>query len=339
MKAVRLHGVGDLRVETIRDPGEPGPGHVCIEVVAAGICGSDIHNFRTGQWLTDAARVAGHELAGRVVAIGRGVETLRLGELVVGDSRMWCGSCPQCAAGRPHLCETLGFVGEVCDGGFAEMVVLPARLLHRVNPGVEPVVAALAEPLAVALHAISRLAAAPGEPVLVAGCGPIGGIAALLLSKQHGSKVLIADRNAARRSLVANVTGAAIVELDEASVAGALDGQLLCGAIEATGRICVLSQLLELMPGGGRIALVGIFHGELGLDPNRLVERELSLLGCHAFQDELPKAVTLLDEIAPALRRFVEAEITLDEVPSAYQRLASGQANGLKVVVRPDHSS
>ena len=86
--------------------------------------------------------------------------------------------------GYPHLCERLGYVGEVCDGGFAEALLLPERLVHKVDPALDPAIAAMAEPLAVALHAVNRLRPAGGEPVLVVGCGPIGGLAALVLSRR-----------------------------------------------------------------------------------------------------------------------------------------------------------
>ncbi|MCS0495257.1 alcohol dehydrogenase catalytic domain-containing protein [Ancylobacter sp. MQZ15Z-1] len=340
MKAVRLHGAGDLRVEEVPPPGTPAAGWVRLKVGAAGICGSDIHNFRTGQWITRAPSIAGHELTGVVVETGAGVEGFAPGDAVVADSRFWCGDCPACRAGRHHLCEKLGFVGEACDGGFAEEVVLPARLLLPVPAELAPAVAAMAEPLAVALHAVRRLAPQPGEPVLVVGCGPIGGLAALVLARggdgvPHDGPVLVADRNGARAALVAEVTGAQSVALDAGDLRAALDGRLPAASIEATGSPAALSALTGVMEGGGRVALVGIYHGRLDLDPNRMVEHELSMIGCHAFTDELPQAVTLLPALQSDLLRLVDREIGLDEVPAAYERLIAGEADGLKTIIRP----
>ena len=193
-------------MEDIDPPGPPAPGWIGLSVTAAGICGSDLHNFRTGQWISRSPSVAGHEFSGLVTEIGDGVEGLAVGDAVVADSRFWCGECANCRAGRPNICEKLGFVGEVCDGGFAERTVLPARLLVRHEPLLDPAIAAMAEPLAVALHAVRKLAAPAGEPILVVGCGPIGGLAALLLSHRHDGPLLVADRNAARASLVADVS-------------------------------------------------------------------------------------------------------------------------------------
>ncbi|MDQ0469576.1 zinc-dependent alcohol dehydrogenase [Labrys wisconsinensis] len=336
MRAARLYGIGDIRVEEVEAPPPPPAGSVRVKVAAAGICGSDLHNFRTGQWISRVPSVPGHEVAGTVAALGEGVTGLVPGDVVVADSRVWCGTCPACRAGRRNLCASLGYVGEVCDGGFAEEMVLPARLLHRVEGRVDPGVAAMAEPLAVALHAVAKAAAVPEKPALVVGCGPIGGLAALVLARRGCRDLLIADRNAARRDLVAAVTGGRGVTLEPAAVAAALDGAPLEHAVEATGSVAALEALLDVVSNGSTVALVGIAHGSLALDPNRLVEREVTLAGCSAFADELPQAVALLPELAPQLARLIDAEIGLAGVPEAYRRLVAGEVTGLKVVVRPD---
>ena len=121
MRAARLYGVGDLRIETIPEPASPTGADVLIKVLAAGICGSDLHNFKTGQWLSRVPSTPGHELVGEILAVGTEVRKLKTGDHVVADSRVACGMCPACRRGSPNLCQKLGFVGEVCDGGFAEM--------------------------------------------------------------------------------------------------------------------------------------------------------------------------------------------------------------------------
>ncbi|MBL8578395.1 MAG: alcohol dehydrogenase catalytic domain-containing protein [Mesorhizobium sp.] len=334
MKAVRLYAARDLRVEDIDPPGPPAPGWVTLRTTAAGICGSDLHNYRTGHWISRSPSTAGHEFAGVVTGLGDGVTGLAIGDTVVADSRFWCGECYACKSGRTNVCAKLGFVGEVCDGGFAELATLPARLVHRHDPGLDPAIAAMAEPLAVALHAIRKQAVPSGQPVLVIGCGTIGGFVALLLSRLHEGPVLVADRNAERASLVADVTGAKVADLDGQSIRDALGGQPLLYACDATGDGRVLKTTLDLLSGGGSIALVGIANAPVELDLNVLVERETALIGCHAFIDELPEAVALLPSLAPQLSRLIDTEIGLDEVPAAYERLLAGQSKGLKTIIR-----
>ena len=334
MKAARLYAAGDIRVEEIDRPGALDAGWVRVRVTSAGICGSDLHNFRTGQWISRSPSVAGHEFAGVVAEIGEGVANFAVGDTVVADSRFWCGECAACRSGRQNVCVNLGFVGEVCDGGFAEETVLPARLLVKHDPALAPSIAAMAEPLAVALHAVRRQAVPKGEPVLLVGCGPVGGLAALLLSRLHDGPLLVADRNIARAALVAEVTGAVLVDLDAGAINSAVGAGVLRYGLDATGNIHVLTAILDVLGGGGSLALVGITHGRIDLDPNTLVEREISLIGCHAFAGELPEAVTMLSELADAMARLIDREIGIADVPAAYQRLLGGEVTGLKTIIR-----
>jgi (R,R)-butanediol dehydrogenase/meso-butanediol dehydrogenase/diacetyl reductase len=188
----------------------------------------------------------------------------------------------------------------------------------------------MAEPMAVALHAVKRLAAPEGSPVLIAGCGPIGGLAALLLSERHDGPILVADRNAERANRVAEVTGARIVDL-----ATEIIETPLLAALDATGNPGVIATLLDLISPGGTLALVGIGHGSLAVDPTRLVEREIALVGCHAFTGELPEAVALLPALEGKLQALVDETISLDDVPAAYERLVAGRSAGLKTIIRP----
>ncbi len=212
--------------------------------------------------------------------------------------------------------------------------MLPERLLHKADRAVDPAIAALAEPLAVAMHAVRRLKPEKGEPVLVAGCGPIGGLAALVLARTaEAGPILVADRNEARLACVAAVTGATPVAIAADAVNAAI-GRPLRFAIDATGSVPALENLLEVVSSGARVAMVGIFHAPLSLDPNIVVERELALFGCSAFDDELEPAIARLPELESDLRRFIGDEVGLSGVPAAYEALLSGEAPGLKTIVR-----
>jgi (R,R)-butanediol dehydrogenase/meso-butanediol dehydrogenase/diacetyl reductase len=333
MQAVRLHGVRDLRVEEVAAPQGAEPGEIIVDVEAAGICGSDLHNYRTGMWLTRTPSIPGHEFCGTVASVGDGVEGLIIGDRIIADSRVFCGACDMCAKGRTNLCRAIGYVGEVIDGGFAPRVKLKATQVHKLrDQSVAAEIAAMAEPLAVALHAIARLEPRNGEPVLITGAGPIGAITAIVLAHKGFGPLLIADRNVARREQVAALAGAKEVEL--AGLA-AETGNALSFCVETTGAASVLAGILPQMGPGARIASVGIFHNAGTLDLNRIVEGEIDLVGCAAFGDELGEANALLGVFAPKLAKLASAPISLADVPEAYESLIAGDSRTIKTIIHP----
>jgi (R,R)-butanediol dehydrogenase/meso-butanediol dehydrogenase/diacetyl reductase len=334
MQAVRLHGVGEIQVEDIAPLGPPLAGEVKIRVRAAGICGSDLHNFRTGRWISKLPVTPGHELAGEVMQLGEGVTELQLGELVVADSRVACGRCLACKAGRENTCESLGYVGEVCDGGFAEFITLPAAQVLKVPDGVSPRIAALSEPLGVALHLIRRLGPEKAQPIVIAGAGPVGGLAAIALDHLGFGPLFVIERNGARGALVSALTGAQLVAANPAAIEHACRGRPRF-AIDATGSAEILSLLIHVLAGSGRLGLVGLFHGAAAVDWNPIIEKEIDVVGCSVFRDEQRQALQLLKELDVKLERIVSSPLTLADVPAEYARLLAGQSTFLKSVICP----
>ena len=335
MRAVRLHGIGDLRFEHIPAPEALAADQVRVRVRAAGICGSDLHNFRTGQWLRRVPIVPGHEFAGEVLAVGAGVGHLKPGDRVIGDSRMSCGTCPRCLEGLTNVCDRMGYVGQVCDGAFAERIDLPERQLLRLSQGLPMRVAALTEPLGVALRVVRRLDPPRDTPILIAGAGPIGGLAAMLLQHLGFGPLALIERNVQRAALIAGISGASIVAAEAPAIAAfAGEAGLRC-AIEATGSHAVLKCLLDALAGGGRLAMVGIFTGESTVPTNAIVERELELRGCSGFCEEQHEALALLPALCPKLERVISPAITLEQMSQAYQSLLAGESPYLKTIVEP----
>lgn len=327
MRAVRLHGVGDLRYEDVPAPQIPKPDEVTLAVSIAGICGSDLHNYRTGAWISRAPSVAGHEFTGVVIELGTGVTHVAVGDRVIVDSRHICGACPACLEGAGQVCANLGFIGESIDGGFAEYVTLPGRNVLRATDGVADRYLAMAEPLAVALHALNLMTVPAGAEIVVTGCGPIGGLIALLAS-HAGHPVQVLDQNAARAGLVAAATGAQITNLQD------LTEHRYRYAIDTTGNAHVIKALLSTIAGASRLGLVGIGSAAEVIDPLHLVEREITLVGCHAFGDELAQIGAMLPELAPLLDPFIAAIIPLADVPATYDHLLSGASEGIKTLIQ-----
>lgn len=332
MRSVRLQKTGDIRVEDVTMASEPGPNEVRVAVAFAGICGSDIHNYKTGQWITRAPSVAGHEFSGVIEKIGSDVKGLDVGDKIVADSRYYCDTCQNCLTGNQHLCKNLGFVGEAIDGGFAEFVTLPSKLIRKCGHEAKLEIAALAEPLAVALHALSILQLTDDQPLLIVGCGPIGALSALASAVTSGRPLLVSDINTDRQSLVARLANAQIVPLSEFDQFENSTGGVVRHALDTTGNTGVISQLIHNMS-GSRICLVGIGAGTIELNPVELVEKENSLLGVHAFKDELPFAVELLAAHPEVFGAVIGPYISLQETPASYVQLINGSATGIKTMI------
>src|SRR5258707_10443325 len=185
MRAAVFHGAGDVRIEAVAAPGEPGPGEVLIAPSMAAICGTDASEFSHGPHMIPlhtrhpgsghvGPLVLGHEFVGRVEAVGDGVRSVTVGDRVVSGAGVSCGECAWCRAGRTNLCASYYTLGLSAPGGLAEQVMSPASICVPVPDAVADEGAAMAQPLAVGIHALDRGGVGPGQTVAVLGVGGIG---------------------------------------------------------------------------------------------------------------------------------------------------------------------
>ncbi|MFD2349538.1 zinc-binding dehydrogenase [Nonomuraea ferruginea] len=204
MEALVYAGPGAVEIRDVPEP-EPGPGEVLVEVGHVGVCGTDHLLVRGGLARVRPGVVIGHEMAGRAVGGDLGRAGLRPGDPVAVEPLISCGTCRTCRRGHRHICEALGLYGIDRDGGAASHVVVAADRLHRLPDGVPPRVAALAEPLSVAVHMVSRAGVAVGDVVMIFGGGPIGALLGLVARLSGASAVLVAEPRADRRELLAEL--------------------------------------------------------------------------------------------------------------------------------------
>ena len=226
MRALRIHGQGDLRLETIARP-QPGPGDVVLRITGAGICGTDATLFRLGAAVVPAGTpvrwpiVLGHEFAGEVVDAGPRVDGLVAGDLVACGAGVACGDCAACVAGRTNLCERYATAGVHRDGGLAEFCVVPAAICEPAAPhGVSGDAAALAQPMAVAEHAIDVGRLAAGERALVLGAGGIGAFAVWAATSRDAS-VAVYERDPSRLEIARALGATETVLADPDELTGA----------------------------------------------------------------------------------------------------------------------
>ncbi|HEY1178541.1 MAG TPA: alcohol dehydrogenase catalytic domain-containing protein, partial [Phytomonospora sp.] len=222
MKVVRFHAPGDVRIEEAPTPA-PGPGDVLIRVRACSTCGTDVKISRFGHHHIVPPRVMGHEIAGEITGLGDGVDGWTVGDRVQVIAAIPCGRCGECSRGRMSVCPNQESMGYHYDGGFAEYMVVPAKVLavgglHEIPAGLGFAEASVAEPLACVINGQNLARVGEGDDVVVMGSGPIGCLHVRLARARGAARVLLADINAERLEMAA-----ALVEPDATVHAGDTD--------------------------------------------------------------------------------------------------------------------
>lgn len=308
---------------------EPGADEVLVRVLAAGVCGSDLHVLRSGDWVADDQWPAtlGHEIYGIVEWAPAG-SPLQPGDHAVADSKVPCGGCSPCSEGRPDFCEAVSFVGECRPGGFATHAVLPASLVHRVPAALESSTAVLAEPVAVVLHGLSHLREEPRR-VAVLGHGPVGALVHLQLRRTFPDTEVTVAEPAQLRSSLARAWGARTTER-----AGTLGDGAFDTVIDAAGYRGSLADALRLVGGRGQVLLLAIGRAPVEVVPAEVVERGVAVYGSNAFCDELPAALRALAEDPLAYEPVITRAVSLEELP-AVMRAQLAHPHEVKVIVCP----
>jgi 2-desacetyl-2-hydroxyethyl bacteriochlorophyllide A dehydrogenase len=309
-----------------RDLPAPGPGEALVAVEWAGICGSDLHVLRTGDWVVDWPATLGHEIFGRVVTAPPG-SGLEAGTPVISDSRIPCGACATCLV-DPNRCPHIQFVGELRPGGFASHVVLPTALLHPTATDIPGSTLVLAEPLAVALHALNHLSRVP-ERAAILGHGPIGALVHAELRRRAPGCVVDVAEPAPLRAKLAEALGARV-----APASADLDPQAYDVVIDAAGYATSFADALALGAPGAHVLLVALGHQPVEVQPVALVERRLTVTGCHAFVDELPDAIALLASDGWRYEPVITDAVALNDLPQTLRDLLA-HPDAVKVVVHP----
>ena len=323
MKALRLHGTGDLRLHDEPAP-EPREGEVLVRVTAVGLCGSDRHWFLEGgigDAVLDRPLVLGHEFAGTIES------GARAGERVVLDPAVPCGRCSICLAGDAHLCPELRFAGHgSTDGALRTSLAWPDRLAHALPEGVSEAEASLLEPLGVALHALDLAKARPGSTAGVFGCGPLGLLLVQALSAA-GVETIVASDPLPHRAQAA------------ASLGATLDGRDVDVAFEAAGDDAALADAIAAARPGGRVVLVGIPAGDrTSFTASTGRRKGLTLALCRRMKpSDLPRAIRLAEAREVELGGLVSGRYALSEWRGAFDELV--ERRGLKVVVEPQREA
>lgn len=276
MKTARYYGIEDIRYEELPVP-NCGEKDVLIKVAYAGICGSDLHIYKKGMFIQNIPETMGHEFSGTVIKTGSKVHSLQAGDRVTANPMVTCGNCIACRTEHRGSCETLGFIGEVRPGCFAEYIALPQEDVIKAPPDIDLKKLALAEPLAVALNICRQAKPAPTDKVLIVGPGPIGLLTALALKNVCDlENPTILGRSPARLSIAKALGMKTTTQLGDDSYFDLI--------IEAAGNETALSTAVAHALPGGKICVVSIFEDDFIFDINTIVAKQLSIIGCNVYE-------------------------------------------------------
>lgn len=334
MKAICLQTPGDIRVAQIPDPVRKDD-HIVIKVKSAGICGSDIGAYRGVNPLVSYPRIIGHEIAGEVVEIPADEQTFHVGDRVILEPYVYCGHCYPCSIGRTNCCENLTVLGVHIEGGMSEYFSHPRHLVHKVPDTIPWNKVPMAEPLSIAMQAVSRPALQRGEHITVSGSGPIGLLIGQL-SLALGAIPIMIDpvderlnfaRSLGIKHTVNPVTSDAVAAIKEIT-----NGRMSEVVAEASGAEKAIRSALDYVAYAGRISLVGWPKNEVSLPTALFTKKELTVVGSRNSAGVFPECIRLIAEGRVDVEPLISKTVSFEEIPAAVQELSDHPEKYLKII-------
>ncbi|RAX38577.1 L-idonate 5-dehydrogenase [Rhizobium tropici] len=340
MKAIVAHAAKDVRIED-RPEEEPGAGEVKLKLATGGVCGSDLHYYHHGGFGTVRLKepmILGHEVSATVIALGSGVQGLEVGQLVAVSPSRPCRTCRYCLEGLPNQCLNMRFYGSAMpfphiQGAFRETLVADAIQCVPAD-GLTPGEAAMAEPLAVTLHATRRAGEMLGKRVLVTGCGPIGVLSILAARRAGAGEIVATDLSDFTLSLAKQAGADRIINTKnepEALAAYSADKGTFDVLYECSGAAAALVGGIAALRPRGIIVQLGL-GGDMSLPMMAITAKELELRGSFRFHEEFVVGVDLMRKRLIDVRPLITHTVPLAEAISAFE-IASDRSKAMKAQI------
>ena len=353
MRALRWHGQKDIRVEDVPEP-SVGQGQVKVKVKWCGVCGSDIHEYEAGPLLIRTEKphplpgskmapvTMGHEFSGDVVEIGDGVANIKVGDRVVVRPTIPCYNCYYCRQGKYIQCTTLGSIGYIWDGGFADYMVAPGDNIYKIPDGLSYEAASFVEPLACAVHAVKRAGMSPGATVAVIGAGPIG-LLTIEVARTMGAGRVFAIETLPKRGRIASGMGV-VAALNPAEVdagkeiASLTDGLRADFVFECAGPPNAMLLALKVSGRGGTIVEMGQMVEPCPFPFGTLWMHEKTIITSQGYTDEIPAAIAFLADGRVNVETLITARIKLDDIIKQGFEVLTGESkyDHVKILVSPE---
>ncbi len=337
MKAVVFEGEGKYSIKDVPEPKIEKSTDVLLEVLAASICGTDLHILEVppGHPATPGV-ILGHEYVGKVVEVGSEVQNLKVGDHVVVDPNITCGFCDYCRLGLPNMCENMTTLGIFINGGFAKYNVAPAKQLYKISKDLPIEEAIFAEPLSCVLNATRKIALHPGESAVVLGAGPIGLYFTMLLKSAGGYPVIVSEPHPFRRSKALEVGADIVVNPKEEDLREKVLEATRLGAdvvVDAVG--VLLEDALKVVRRGGRVLLFGQNAQYVNkIRQNDITRNEITVMGSYIANRTFPMVVKVLEARLLPLTKLITDRIKISEFEKGLAKMREGSA--IEVIVYPE---
>ena len=343
MKALVLKEANRFEYEDVPSP-QIGAEDVLIRIKASGICGSDVHGMDGSTGRRIPPLIMGHEASGIIVEVGHNVTGWSAGDAVSFDSTIYCGKCYFCRRGQVNLCDNRRVLGVSCteyrqNGTFAEFVAVPQHILYGLPEGLSFVRAAMVEPVAIALHAVSRTAISLNDTAVVVGSGMIGLLVIQALRLAGCGQIIAVDLDQGRLDLACELGADVGLKSDATDVLSDVrartDNRGADVSFEVVGITPTVKLATQCVRKGGSVTLVGNLSPEIELPLQSVVTRELTLNGSCALSGEYPACFDMMNRGAINVDRLISAVAPLSEGASWFQRLYHGEPGLMKVILEP----
>jgi (R,R)-butanediol dehydrogenase/meso-butanediol dehydrogenase/diacetyl reductase len=348
MKAVRFHGHKDIRLEDVEEP-KMLPGWSIVEVDWASICASDVKEYLGPLYISNRPNpltgvsipvTLGHEFAGRVVKTDGSRADIKEGDPVAADGCIKDGECWYCQHGNYVLCDKLAILGFDAHGGFAERVAVPNYSLHKLPESVSTEEGAVIEPLSVVVHAVRRSRLIVGDVVAVVGAGMIGQGVTSVARACGAAAVYVVERMPRRRERALAMGAKAVIDPGDGDPVAQLY-ELTGGygadiAFDCVGTEDSVNSAINLARKGGRIVIVGVFKAQPTVDMNKVVLQEREIIGCLAYVDDFPRAISLVADGRVKAKDFITDRIPMrDILEDGFQKLIDEPDKHVRIIVDP----
>ncbi|EMB14686.1 zinc-binding alcohol dehydrogenase family protein [Rhodopirellula europaea] len=339
MKALQLSAPKQWEQIDIDEPSPPAAGEALVRIHRVGVCGTDLGGYLGKFPFFSYPRIPGHELGVEVVAVGEGVENVKVGDRCSVEPYINCQKCYSCERGLTNCCESHQTLGVMCDGGLTEKMILPARKLHPAN-NLSYEQSALVETLAIGCHAIDRANVTDKDTVLVIGSGPIG-LSAIEFARVAGARVIVADLSQTRLDFVTNKMGVTDTiqfdgsEADIEKLEAMTDGRRADVVVDATGNHHSMRRAMEMAAFGGRVVYVGITQQDLQF-PHApfLHRRELTILASrNALTRDFSRIIQLIESGVIDTDPWITHHAKFEEVIESFPAWTDPESGVVKAVI------